>query len=52
MRATSVLEESRVRALLSTLSASERATALAGLGVLARAARAMSKKRRTEAASR
>lgn len=51
MRATSVLEESRVRALLSMLSAEERAAALGGLGLLARAARAMSKKRWSDAAS-
>jgi DNA-binding MarR family transcriptional regulator len=52
MRATSVLEESRVRVLLGMLSTEERATALAGLGLLARAARAMGKRRWAETASR
>ena len=43
MSASSVLEASRVRALLRRLSADERARALDGLGLLARAARELSR---------
>ena len=48
MRATSVLDASRVRALIAALSRDERTRALNGLRLLARAARAMSARRRTE----
>jgi len=48
MRATSVLEEAKVRALLSLLSAKERAAALAGLTLLARAARVVGRRRRAD----
>jgi MarR family transcriptional regulator, organic hydroperoxide resistance regulator len=52
MRATSVLEASRVRALLATLSDDERVQAVAGLGLLAKAARALSARRNITPASR
>jgi DNA-binding MarR family transcriptional regulator len=45
MRATSVLETARVRALLGTLSAEERVQAVAGLELLARGARALAARR-------
>jgi DNA-binding MarR family transcriptional regulator len=45
MRATSVLEDTRVRALLAALTAKERSTALAGLALLARAARTVGRRK-------
>lgn len=45
MAESSVLETSRVRALLARLSAAERTRALDGLGLLARAARELTKER-------
>jgi MarR family transcriptional regulator, organic hydroperoxide resistance regulator len=45
MRATSVLDASRVRAVLATLSDAERALAVRGLELLARAARTVGAKR-------
>jgi DNA-binding MarR family transcriptional regulator len=48
MRATSVLETSRVRALLGMLSEEERVQAIAGIELLARGARALAARRGTE----
>jgi DNA-binding MarR family transcriptional regulator len=49
MRDTSVLDASRVRALLATLSEAERGLAVTGLELLARAARSVSARRRVAA---
>jgi MarR family transcriptional regulator, organic hydroperoxide resistance regulator len=48
MRATSVLETSRVRAMLGMLTADERVRAVDGLELLARGARALEARRGTE----
>jgi MarR family transcriptional regulator, organic hydroperoxide resistance regulator len=47
MRATSVLDADRIRAVLATLSDDERIRAVAGLELLARGARAVNARRRT-----